>query len=133
ARRHLAGLLSLMGETGEAARHYEELLRREPGEADAIVGLAHCDHDQHRLDEARRLLDGLLAEQPDHVPALVERGRLALRLGQPAAAAEWFGRATERAPYDREALRLRYQSLRAQRRDSAAEESLARLNQLEAE
>ena len=53
-----------------------------------------------QLEEARQLLDAMLADDPDRAPVLLERGRLALDMKQPAEAEAWLRRAVARAPVE---------------------------------
>jgi predicted Zn-dependent protease len=133
ARLRLAETLSRLGRVREAVGQYDCLRRRLPGNAEVTLGLARCDHDLHELAEAQRLLDELLAAQPDLVPALVERGRLALRMGQPAQAEEGLRRAVALAPYDRDAYLILHFCLEAQGKDSEAAACLARMKAIETE
>jgi predicted Zn-dependent protease len=103
-RLRLAGLLSTLGRAREAIYHYEWLRQLRPGDARVVVGLARGRVDQQERAEARRLLDELLASQPDDVPALVERGRLDVRAGKPQEAAPLLRRATRLGPHDRDAF-----------------------------
>src|SRR5262249_28630888 len=51
ARLGLANTLARLGRTREAAAQYEELRRRQPGNAAVVLGLARCRHDLHELAE----------------------------------------------------------------------------------
>jgi tetratricopeptide (TPR) repeat protein len=103
-RLRLADLLSSLGQVREAIYHYRWLRQVRPGDARVVVGLCRCLEDQQELAEARRLLDELLASQPDDVPALVERGRIDLHSGNPDAALPLLRRASQLAPHDRDAF-----------------------------
>jgi tetratricopeptide (TPR) repeat protein len=48
-----------------------------------------------RPEEAARVLDELLDGDPNHVPALVERARVAMDLNQASAAERWLERALD--------------------------------------
>jgi hypothetical protein len=133
ARLGLANSLARLGRAREAVTHYEELQRQQPGDPAVILGLARCRHDLHELAEAWQLLDHLLAEQPGQAAALLERGRLAWRLGRPAAAEKDFRRAAALAPFDREARAALYACLQAEGKTAEARDCLARLQQIEAE
>src|SRR5207244_12120369 len=97
ARLRYADTLSRLGRTREAVGQYECLRQRPPAPPEAVIGLARCRYDLNDADEARRLLDGLLADHPDQVAALVERGRLALRDGRTGDAERALRRAVEAA------------------------------------
>ena len=69
-----------------AAAQFEVLCRRLPGNAAVRLGLARSRCQAGQSDEARRLLDALLADHPDEGLILSERGRLALNAGELAEA-----------------------------------------------
>ncbi len=62
----------------DAAPYLEELRSRCPNDPSVRLCWARCQHRLGRLDEARRTLDALLADEPDNAQALGERGVLAL-------------------------------------------------------
>src|SRR5439155_10118917 len=99
----VADALYQQGHIDKATLHYEQLLRQAPHDVGAVLGLARCRHDSAQLNDACKLLDALLTEEPDQCAALLERGRLALRLNDPAAAESWLRRACDVAPLDSEA------------------------------
>ncbi len=129
ARSGLARLLYRVGRGREAAGQYERL---------------RCAYDADDPGRAGQLLDGLLARHPDHFAALVERGRVAFRQGNAAAAEGWLRRALAVRPADRDASSFQdivarvdawfllhlYQE--AQGKDDARD-SLARMDQLQSD
>jgi tetratricopeptide (TPR) repeat protein len=92
-------LLRLSGPT-EAIQYYEVLRQRQVTNPAVVLGLAQCRKGLGASDEARRLIDGLLAEHTDYVPALIERGKLALDNLQADEAEHYFRAAVRLAPYD---------------------------------
>src|SRR5207247_2544071 len=76
---------------GAADQHLERWLQAEPDNTLAL-GLPK------RGDEARAVLDECLRSNPDHAPALAERGRLALRDGDGPRAEELLRRAIDLDP-----------------------------------
>lgn len=141
ARLGLAETLYRLGRVREATAHFEILRARDEGQRTAsspsvrasyLVGLARCRHDNHELEAAEQLLDTLLAEQPDAVAALVERGRLAFRRGHAAAGERWLRRAVAVAPEDRDAHFVLHLCLEAQGKAPEARQCLARLREIEA-
>jgi tetratricopeptide (TPR) repeat protein len=133
ARRRLAGILTTLGSTREAAAHYDVLRRRRGDEPETLLGLARCRIDAHELEEARELLDTLLARRPEDVAALVERGRVAfLSEGTPAAVA-WLRRAVDSGPHDLQAHRLLLLYLDANNDQEGAEACRAALRAIEAD
>jgi tetratricopeptide (TPR) repeat protein len=119
-RVSLAELLHKLGYVREAIPHYERLLERRPDDERVIVALAHCWQEQARLDDARELLDNLLARHQDCLAALVERGRLALRMGQAEDAERWLKRAIELRPDHADANFVLALCLQAQGKTDAA-------------
>jgi tetratricopeptide (TPR) repeat protein len=77
----------------EAASHLQWLHDRDPANTSVRFSLAIFRHRLGQLEEASRLLDGLLVEDPDNVSMLIERGRLALDLHQSEDAEKWLRRA----------------------------------------
>jgi tetratricopeptide (TPR) repeat protein len=133
ARLHLADALDRLGRIREAVAHYEYLRRRQPDNPEVVLGLARCRHDLHDLARADDLLAGFLARHPDSVPALVERGRLALHGGQPARGEEWARGAVARAPRNPDAYALLLLCLEAQGKAGEAGRCRDRLLRLQDE
>jgi predicted Zn-dependent protease len=67
------------------------------------VGLAQCRHSLGNGADAVRLVEAVLARQPDYPPALALRGELALEQDQPEAAEGWLRQAVARDPSDHQA------------------------------
>ncbi len=132
ARLHLANMLYRVGREREAVGHYQWLRQHEPNKQ-VLLGLAKCRYDGHRLDEAREPLDAALKEDPKYVRALVERARVAFQLGQAIEAEDLLRQAIKEAGYDREAHVMLYRYLAAQNKKQAAQECLARLDQIDRE
>jgi predicted Zn-dependent protease len=133
ARLCLAETLYKLGEINGAIRHYEFLRQREPANPEVLLGLARCRFESAELDQARQLLDVLLAAQPDHVAGLVERGGLAFRLRQLAEAETDLSRAVAIAPWHREAHRVLCRCLDEQGQRDEAHRCQERLRALEAQ
>jgi tetratricopeptide (TPR) repeat protein len=100
ARDQLAVVLLETHQAPEALGHLEYLRQRRPGDPGLAVRLAQCCDLLGRQDEAVRLLDEVLARHPDFLPALEERGKLALNAGQRDQAEAWLRRALALAPGD---------------------------------
>jgi len=97
-----------------------------------LLGLARCRFDSHELEQAEELLDTLLAAQPAHVDALVERGRVALCQGRTADAEQSLARAASLAPWHREAHRHWHGCLETLGKSSLATQCQTHLNELQA-
>jgi tetratricopeptide (TPR) repeat protein len=110
--------------------HLERLREEQPAKPEVLVALARCRMVQLRKDEARALLDSVLATHPDHFDALLYRGKLEMQSGNYAEAERWLRKALERSPRDPEARYSLYQSLQSQEnREGDAGEELARWEQ----
>jgi tetratricopeptide (TPR) repeat protein len=133
ARLGLAEMLAQGSAPAEAVGHYEWLRQRRPDDPVVLVGLARCRRLLGQRDEAERLLDYLLAGQPNHARALAERGKVAWDTGQVEAAAQWFRRALAVAPRDRAPNYDLYLCLQRLGQDREAAECLARLKEIEAD
>ncbi len=112
--------------------HFEFLRQLDPHNPAVLLGLARCRFESHELEQAEILLDHLLAVQPNHVAALVERARLALCRGQEADADVKLSRAATLAPWHREAHQLLHRCLEARRESARAEKCQTQLRELEA-
>jgi tetratricopeptide (TPR) repeat protein len=132
-RWHLAQGLLRVGEADEAAGHFEHLLARRPDHPGAAVGLARCRRATGRVDEARELVDGVLAAHPEDAPALAERGELALQAGELAEAEGWLRQALAWEPHDRAAKYNLAQCLRRLGRKEQAGVLLADLDRAAAD
>jgi tetratricopeptide (TPR) repeat protein len=119
ARFHLALVLQLDA-PAEAIGHLEQLRRRFPDDTRVKSTLATLYRNRGRIREAEQVLDEILAADPDHVPALIERGSLALDQGQADRARQWLFRAQRRAPEDAGANFALAAALRATGREDEA-------------
>src|SRR5207249_6829885 len=97
ARILLGGFLS-QGHPEEALAQFEYVRRRQGDTPAVLKGMAHCLHYLNRPEEARRLLEALLAEHPRDPVGLAERGRLALQFESAAEAEAWFRQAAAVLP-----------------------------------
>ena len=87
----------------EAAEQLEDLLKRQPDNLRVQVGLAECREAVGDGAEALQLVDRVLAQQPQFLPALTLRGRLLTNQGQYAAAEGWLRQALRQNPGDHQA------------------------------
>ncbi len=144
ARLKLAETLLIAGTPNEALEQYEWLAGRRPAltpppdEAEGIgvrvkLGLAKCQRLLGRADEARRLLDALLASAPEDGEVLWERGQLELEAGRAGEADPWLRKAVRASPHDRRvAYSLARCLLALGRRDEAAQVN-ARVAEIDAD
>jgi predicted Zn-dependent protease len=133
ARLGLAQFLLRHGKVEEATDHFEYLRGKGYQTQAVLMGLALCCRNRGEWSDERTLLDTLLAESPDNVQALVERGRLELDAEDLDAAERDLRRAAEQEPFDRQAHLLLGQCLsrRGKQEESAA--CLAKLAKYEAD
>jgi tetratricopeptide (TPR) repeat protein len=100
ARFRLADILVKGLEPKEAAERYEELYREQPNNPAIAMGLSQAEILLGHFERAAKLLDELAHKYPEDAPVLMERGRLELKRGQPAAAVPWLRKAVVLAPAD---------------------------------
>jgi tetratricopeptide (TPR) repeat protein len=133
ARLRLAELLMDLSQPREAIDHWIDLHRQRPEDPALLLGLAQCRRELGQTDDARALLDDLLARHPRHVAALTERGRLALDEQRAEEAESWLRKAMELAPFDKEALYVFSQCLKKCGRTEEHNACMARLEQIRAD
>lgn len=113
-RLRLAQLLIESSRSPEALPLLERLHAEQPTDPDAAVGLAACYSVQLRTEDARKLLDDVLAAHPDHFAALRTRGNLERDDGRYADAERWLRKALELKPLDPQARYALHLALQAQ-------------------
>lgn len=118
-RRSFADLLHKQGYVRDAIEHYQNLCHRRPNDPRVILALAHCWQEQSLTGEACALVDAFLYKRPDSVAGLVERSRLALRLGKPSDAERLLRRAVELNPDHADAIFILRLALQAQKKIDA--------------
>src|SRR5207248_2912442 len=77
-RLQYAGQLNQRRQSQEALEQYQYLQSRLGDTPQVLAGMACCLSALNQPDEARRLLEQVLAKEPHNGLALAERGRLAL-------------------------------------------------------
>jgi tetratricopeptide (TPR) repeat protein len=133
ARLKLADTLLIVGTPAESLAHFQWLAERFPERPPVRLGLARCYRRLSRFDEAMKLLDGLLAEYPEHGETLWERGELELEHGRPAAAEPLLRKAAALRPFDRRVQYAMSRCLLRLDRPAEAEGFTARVKQLDAD
>lgn len=116
----------------EAATHLQELLRLHPDRQEPRFMLALAFRALRKQAEAQELLDQVIAAQPGHVSALVERAQIAMDQGKPPEAEQLLREAAARSPEDPRVLSALIACLRLQSRTVEANRLQDRFNQLEA-
>jgi tetratricopeptide (TPR) repeat protein len=133
ARARLVDLLLQLHTPSDALDEAMALRRRRPDDPRLDVLLARCREQLGQVDEAERLLDGVLARYPQDGQALFERGQLAMRAGQSEAAESWLQQAVTQEPGD---YKIRFQYFLCLQRNGKAAEAGAqqrRLDQIRAD
>ena len=133
ARLKLADTLLIVGTPDEALAQYQWLAERWPERPPVRLGLARCYRRLARPDEAAKLLDGLLAEFPNHGETLWERGELELEQGRPVTAEPLLRKAAAQRPFDRRVHYAMYRCLLRLDRPGEAETFNARVKHLDAD
>ena len=132
-RMRLAELYLDHSDPVQAEPHLLQLSKMDTNRPEVLLGLARCRFLQGRLNEARSLLDRVLAAQPEEPTALLYRGKLEMQTEppRPEAAEAYFRRALNVDPNDVQAHSALYDSLRSQPgRASEADAELKRYNEL---
>ena len=129
ARKWLALGLIESGRYAEALPHLEDLRRQTPTDVNVIVHQARAYRYLGQTQQARRLLDALLAEQPTHSIALRVRGEIELT-DRPAEAEKWLRQATQAAPFDYQGQFLLLQALTRQDKKTEVKQQSALVESL---
>jgi tetratricopeptide (TPR) repeat protein len=132
ARFHLA-LVVAHSSPQEAVAHLAVLRDRRPDDPRVRFGAATTYRALGRLDEAAKILDEMLADNPDDVQALTERGNVAVDAGRAAEAEALLLRARKLAPKDRQVPLALSRCMRAAGRPDKVKEYLDLFRQLAAE
>jgi tetratricopeptide (TPR) repeat protein len=132
-RLRLAEIQERTGHAAEAVAHFERLRGRQPAEPAVLLGLARCRRQLGQPDEARQLVEAVLADHPLHAGALAEHGWLALDGGEVGEAETWLRQAVAQDPHDREILYSYYRCLEQLGKTDEARACLERVRALEAD
>ncbi len=103
-RLRMAGLLLAVKSDAEGALpQFQRVAKARPEDPYVLLGLGACYRLLGRRDQARALLDRLLAAHPDQPGGLINRGKLAVEDGEPWEAEKLFRRAVAADPSDYQA------------------------------
>jgi tetratricopeptide (TPR) repeat protein len=130
ARWWLAQALIAIGRYNEAYRELEIYGRSHAHDVDVQVHRAICLRLMGRTEEARSLLDGVLAEHPQHGLALLTRGQLLMSQEHYAEAEPWLRQAVGVLPYDLKGHNALWECLRQQGKTEEAETQRERTDAL---
>jgi tetratricopeptide (TPR) repeat protein len=98
ARLDLARAYAKKRVARQAEPLYREVLRAEPDNGAALMGLVDLSLSMGSYAEAEKLLDGALARDPNDLQALSRKGILKSRMGRPNEALEPLERVAQQAP-----------------------------------
>jgi tetratricopeptide (TPR) repeat protein len=133
AAHKLADVLLASHQASMAVPYFQRWRERRPDDPDALLGLARCEVELGRTDEAVVLLDRVLSLDSKHAAALALRGKLAASAGQPVEAERWLSRSLAVAPRERETLFSLYRCLQALDRPNEARECLETIERIDAD
>jgi tetratricopeptide (TPR) repeat protein len=133
ARLKLTGALMEQRAFTQMEAHLEHLRRRQPDNLEVLVRSAACCVFLGRVQEAVRLLDDVLARDPDFAPALAERGKIALEQGEYPVAEKMLRKAVEGNPGDHPSRFRLVQCLQQSGKVEEAQKQERQLKQLEAD
>ena len=83
---------------GDPTTPWRARLLQNPGDAEALLGLAHVHLDQQRLDDAESLYQQVLSKDPKNVEAITHLGNVMLARGQVDAALRQYNQALALQP-----------------------------------
>jgi Tfp pilus assembly protein PilF len=133
ARLLLAGQLIHQHRPQEALEQFQYVRPRLGDTPRVLGGIACCQRELNHPEEARQLLDRVLAEEPHNSLALGERGRLAFQFESAAEAEKWLRRALVEQPAERDLLYSLAQCLQQLGKRQEAERVQAQLQKIEAD
>jgi tetratricopeptide (TPR) repeat protein len=119
-RRHVGELFLRRGRYEEAEPHFDHLLRADPHNAAARLGLARCQRALHPAATARATLQPLLEALPDYPGVSLLAGELSLDEDRAEEALGWLRRAAALAPHDRDVNQALARALRRLNRPDEA-------------
>ena len=90
----------------DARAAFDQVLQQQPGDGDAVTGLAYCDLFENRLDAADRGFGQVLALRPDEVFALEGLGHVRYRQSRWPEAEMLFARAAALNPTNPETRQM---------------------------
>jgi Tfp pilus assembly protein PilF len=131
ARVHMAVQLAGGNYVEEAFAQFQYLREKQGDTPTVLTGLAYCHRMRNEPQEARQLLEAVLADHPRDWKALAERGRLAMEEESPQEAEKWLRQAVTIAPHESEISYSLCQCLRRLGKNKEAEEVLAALKSVE--
>jgi tetratricopeptide (TPR) repeat protein len=126
----LAGACLSRPQYQEALENFRAYMRRRPRSPAVLYGIASCQRGLGQPSAACATLEELFAQQPEHGPGLLLRGKLALEDGRAEEALGWLRRAERVLPQEPEVLTALVQALRLLGQDGEAEQVERRLERV---
>jgi predicted Zn-dependent protease len=131
AQHGLACCLMESAHWEEAETYWQKLYQHRSEDLEARVNLALCRGELGQVQQAKKMLQAVLEEHPDHLLALRGLGRIFLQQQEPAEAEIWLRRAIRAAPKDYRSHLFLHEALQKQDKTAEAERQLDQANQLE--
>jgi tetratricopeptide (TPR) repeat protein len=131
-RLRLAEMI-LVKDPKEALEHLHYLRQRQPDNPDVALVLARCHRQLGEFEEARQLLDDLLAKPSRNPGALSERGLLALETNDWDRSEKLLREAVGQDPHDLQINYNLYVCLDRRGKKEQAQERLTQINQIKAD
>jgi Tfp pilus assembly protein PilF len=131
-RLRLAEII-LVKEPKAALEHLHYLRQRQPDNPDVALVLARCQRQLGEFEEARQLLDDLLAKQARNPRALSERGLLALETKDWDRSEKLLRQAVAQDPHDLQINYNLYLCLERLGKKEQAQEYLTKTNEIKAD
>lgn len=94
---NLGANLRMIGRYADARQEYEQVLKLDPENLDAILNIAQIEEQRNQLDESERWTERGLAQKPGDPALCHNMARLRRRQGQLDEALEWLDRAAASA------------------------------------
>lgn len=128
--RRLLALALIRSDRAPEGVELLEALGHDDGDVELQLALARGRRCLGQTAEAQRLLEKVLAREPNNADALTEQGKLALQNGKPDLAESPLRRAIAASPFDREANYTYYLCLRQLAHDEEADKVLQKVEQI---
>lgn len=121
---YLADILMREGKTGEAATVYEEVLKKDPANTHAQLGISKALIMKDEYEEADAGINQVLDREPRNIEALFCKGEILEVQGDYMAAYQIYEKILSIYPNSQAAVNLKYRALISMGSDSLVEEKL---------